>query len=484
MTKELLTSLSLVALLGFFPKTAEAAPQNPAVSAPGVLAEAGRALEQGDLPQAELGFRAAAQANPESPLPWLGLAEVSERRGALPRALRFVRQATERAPSKIEPYLLASRLFVRLGAPAEALGALKKARQLAPRDYRAYLFSALILRDVERLEEAIDLLESARAAGLENPEMTEQLGLLYLASGAPAKAQAVAEEALEQHPEHPGITLVEGLALAGQPERRSEALGWLETALRRGAPDPGRIHLEIATLLLEIERPEEALNHLAEAQEALPESPKALYRLGNALRAAGNLKGASAALERFRELSQAQEQADRQRKEIGTALNEVQQLATQNQLSQALERLAVLRVDQPQEPQVPVLEAKIRFSMGQNEAALEALRESRKLAPNDVEIPYLEGFFLYSMNRPFKAAQALQSALTLNPRLGEAHALLGVLAMGWDDPAEAIDHFRQALEGGMDSADLRLAYARALKSLGHTAESAVQFEAWQRFSGQ
>lgn len=467
-----------------FPILVWATPPPTSSTGSSLLAMAGKALEAGDLRQAESGFRAASAAQPDSPMPWLGLAEVSERRGDLQQALAFVREAAELAPSRVEAYLLAGRLLIRLEAPAEALQALATARQKAPEDDRAYLFAAIILRDVERLDEAIGLLESAQAAGLENPAIAEQLGLLHLASGAPAKAQAVVEGALEKHPEHPGATLAYGLALAAQPERRSEALAWLETALRRGAPDPSRIHLEIATLLLESERTAEALDHLDEAQKALPASPEAFYRLGNALRAAGDLEGATAALTRFRELSQAQDAAERQKKEIGTALNEVQQLASQNRLPEALERLAALRTEQPEEARIAILEAKIKFSMGRREEALESLREGRKLAPNEVEIPYLEGFFLYTMQRPFEAAKALQNALTLAPQLGEAHALLGALALGWEDPAQAIDHFRQALEGGTDSADLRLAYARALESLGRAAESAEQFEAWRRLSGK
>lgn len=471
---------SLLLLTLGWSEVTTAAPDQSATVESSPLVQAGRALQRDDLATAEKQFRAAAEAQPRSPLPWLGLAEVYERRGTLPAALESVRRAGALAPEDAEPVFQAGRLLARLGAPVEALEALAEARRLAPEEGRSYLLAALVLRDVERFEAAIELLEGARAAGLGDPALAEQLGLLLLANGAPAQAQEVAEDLLSVDAGHPGATLVKGLALAGQPEHREEALGWLLKALDLGASDPSRVRLEIATLLLEAGRSEEALEHLHAAREGLPASAEAFYRLGNALRAAGDLEGARSALTRFRELSQEQDRSERVDKELGIALNEVQQLAMQNRLPEAIERLGTLAGAHPSDARIPVLEAKIRFSMGAREEALARLRAGRALAPNEVEIPYLEGVFLYMLERPIEAAAALQAALALNPQLGEAHALLGVLALGWEDPLEAVGHFRRALAAGKDGADLRRAYARALANLGRMEESTEQLEAAQR----
>ena len=65
--------------------------------------------------------------------------------------------------------------------------------------------------------------------------------------------------------------------------------------------------------------------------------------------------------------------------DLGTALNEVQTLATENRLPEALERVEAILADHPREPRALALQAKILFSIGRREEGLAAIVEAREL---------------------------------------------------------------------------------------------------------
>jgi tetratricopeptide (TPR) repeat protein len=448
-----------------------------------LVAEAGRALEEENLEAAEGGFRNALELNPDLALAWLGLSQVHESRGEHLEALKVARRAQKLQPEEATAVLAVGRLLARLGAVPEALATLAEARTLDPQESRAYLLAAILLRDLGRTQEAIELLESGRERGIEEPALSEQLGLLLLSEGEVERARRLAEVALQRHPDRGGLELVMGLALAADPEVRAQAVPRLERALELGAPEPGKIHLELAALL-GAEHSEAALEHLREAVRLLPESAQAYYRLGTALRAAGDMEGARAALLRFQELSRRHDAEDWGGKEVGTALNEAQNLAQENRMGEALEHLDGLLEEHPEEAKVLVLRAKVLFSMGRREEALASMVRARELVPGRVEYHYLEGMFLVRLERLAEAEPVLLRALALDPDLAPAHALLGLVALGREDAAEAVDRFRQALDLGADSPNLRLNYATALRSLGRLEEGEQQMQAYRRLLGE
>ncbi len=448
-----------------------------------LMATAAKALRAGDPETAEARFEEASRLVPGSAKPWLGLAEVHERRGELLRALELARHAWGLAPEEPLAALATGRLLARLGAVGEALEALAAARRLDPREPQACRLAALLLRDADRLDEAVALLEDGLASGIETPEVHEELGLLLLTAGDAERALAVAEVARERHPRSGRLALLTGLALAALPERRGEAADHIEAALELGVPDAGRARLELGTLWLEQGRGEDALPMLEEAARLLPGSPEAHYRLAAARRAAGDAAGARAALARFQQLHRERDAADHRAKQLGAALNEAQSLAQQNRLPEALERLAALLAETPAEPAALALQAKVLFSMHRGPQALASIARARQLDPGKVEHHYLEGLFLARLSRWDDAAAALERALALDASSADAHELLGGIAAKRERPEEAARHFQRALDLGADSPSLRLGYAAALESLGRTRESEQQMRAYRRLKG-
>ena len=414
-------------------------------------------------------------------------------------ALAQARAAAEAAPSAFGPALALARALLTLGRADDALAAFSRARDLAPdgpgaagseaaRDAAsAYIAPALLLRDLDRTGDAIRLLEQGAARRLGSADVHEQLALLRLADGRAGEALAAVSAAAAENLASPGLDLARGLALARDPDRRVEALGYLQRALDAGAGDALVVHLEAADLLVAEERYAEALEHLRAAGELAPEEPEAVYRLGRTLAAAGDRQAARVALDRYRSLEEARERAAESARlasaETASVLSEAQRLAAAGDLEAALERLAGLQgsLDDSRAADVRSLRSKVLFSMGRVDEAAVSAAAARRLEPDRVEHHYLEGMFLHSAGRARDAGPPLERAVALDPDLGEAHALLGMIAAEAGRHAEAARRMERALELGLDgNAPLRFNYARVLDALGRGEEAKAQMAAFER----
>lgn len=413
-------------------------------------------------------------------------------------ALAKARAAVERSPSELGPALALAGALTALGRVDEALAAFAQARELAPAGAggesgvsgeraSAWVVPALLLRDLDRTGDAIRLLEEAVDRRLGSADVHEQLALLRLAEGLADDALAAVSAAEAESLASPGLDLARGLALARDPDRRGETLGYLRRALDAGVGNPVVVHLEAADVLAAEGRFPEALDHLRAAAESAPEEPEVVYRLGRTLAAAGDREAATAALDLYRSLEEARQRAAEAERlattRAASALSDAQSLAEAGDLEAALERLAGLpgRSEDSSAADVHSLRAKVLFSMGRVAEAGASAAEARQLEPNRVEHHYLEGMFLHTGGRAEEAAVALERALALDPGLGEAHALLGMIAAEASRFAEAAERMERALQLGLDnSAPLRFNYARVLEALGRSEEAKVQMEAFER----
>jgi len=460
----------------------QSAPTSEDVTA--LVARAESALESGDLERAQRDFERAAALDVDNPAPLLGLCEIGERRGELFEALELCRKAQRLAPGDPLVSLEVGRLLVRIGAVSEALDALSQTTRLDPNDPTPYILSALLLRDSSRHKEAIAILERAIAQGVGPPEVSEELSLLLLTVGERPRAEAVAREALQDHPHHAGLTMALGLTLTTSPGGREEAAALLSEALELDSPYAARIHLELGKVLMDLSRTDEAIAHLREGARLLPESAEAHYRLATALRTSGDLVAAQKELERFQALSQARDQYEWAAKKVSVDLNEAQKLAFENRLSESLELIEAILASHPQEPRAHALRAKVLASLGRTAEALSSIVRARELEPQVVEYHYLEGRFLGTLGRFDEAAAPLRRAIALDASLASAHELLGVVAANQGRHEEAVILYRHALELGGDTPTLHLNLAEALRHLGRLEESEQELEAYRRRNTQ
>ncbi|MFQ5793382.1 MAG: tetratricopeptide repeat protein, partial [Acidobacteriota bacterium] len=357
-----------------------------------------------------------------------------------------------------------------------------EARRLDPKEPTGYVLAALLLREGGRRAEAVELLQEGLAQGVEEPELAEELSFLLLSMGERQRARDVARDGLERHPRRAGLKMALGLAMVSTPDGRRESVELLSQALELGAPDPARVHLELGSVLSQLGRQDEALEHLREAVRLVPGSAEAHYRLGTALRAAGDLAGAQKQLERFQQLGRERDREEWSAKKLRAALNEAQKLALESRLHDALDRLERVLVSYPTEARAHGLRAKVLSSLGRQSEALESITRARELAPHVVEYHYLEGRFLLEFGRSNEGESCLRRALSLDPRLAPAYELLGVLAAnnGWHE--EAVEHFRRALSLGTDTPPVHLNLAEALRALGRIEESEEEMLAYRRLT--
>jgi tetratricopeptide (TPR) repeat protein len=439
----------------------------------GILAAAGAALEAGELDRAESSFARAASLAPSDARARLGLCEVEVQRQRPVEALEHCREARRLAPEAPLPAVRIGQILAQMGASAEALAAFTDARELDATDPSAYLLPALLLRDAGQRDQAVALLEQGLRDATPLPEVAEELSLVLLSLGEVARARAVSEEALQRWPDSAALELALGLALVSARDELPRAAALLERALDHGAPGPGRIHLELGRLLLDLRHPEEAIEHIRTAISTRPEDPEGYYRLGLALRATGDTAGAMTALNRFQELSGNRDAGEWEAKEVTAALNEAQKFSLENRLFSALERVDAVLVKHPDVSRGHALRAKILSSLKRDPEALAAATRARELGPAVAEHHYLEGLFLVRSGQTGAGAERLRRALALDPTIANAHRVLGILASSHGRASEAAGHFRLAIEHGGETAELRGRLDAALADLGTAGAAAV-----------
>ncbi len=458
--------------------------QPASASTPSTFESALEALRSGDLVEATSLLSEHLAQNPDDARAHLMLSRTLERQGQPTSALTHARRAEELG--NLAAPLQGARLLARLGSLAAAYEATVRAREAEPRSVDAYLLGTLLLRDLGRGAEAYEVATQALERGLENATLYEQHALLALEIGSPQAALTSARAGLAIAPENPQLHFAVAMAMVDSGDLSessiSQAIERLERALELGISGADRVELELADLLLAAERPAEALEYLVRASQRQP-TADIFYKLALTQRQLGNEQAAAAAIERFTELREETATQTSDERTLGVRLNEIQQLAESNQLSEALMRIEALISEHRDSADARALEAKVLFSLQRSDRAVESIRRAVTLAPGDASFRYLEGLFLRLTGDPEGSATALRSALAIRPDLGEAHALLGGIELESEDVGAAVEHFQRAVELGISSPDLHRAYAKALADLGRDAESARQLEAAKRAEG-
>jgi tetratricopeptide (TPR) repeat protein len=368
---------------------------------PAVLYNAGRAAVQlGRFDQGESYLGRSVERLPVSPAGrFLGLylGGREARRAAAVCALRLRRVPEAEAlldglPADAAPTaLLRGELLLQKREPAAAVALLEPlAESLPPAlevDWLQLLGSALL--EVGRSADAAELLEGRHLA---HPKLALSLARARYQGGDPAAALAVVEP------------LARPLLEAGQPP--PAAPGSL----------PAAIVLEYGRLLVALERPADALAALERAAELDRWNGEAWQLQAQALAATGRREEAEAALDRFRELSEARQRASTPGMKGRRLLDDT----TGRRLTEATEWL----------------------ERGQPEAALDIARQEISLAPDDLRPRLFEAGLLLAAGRLDEALRSAEAALELAP---EDPDVLGLAARVRAERGE-LDAERRLLE--------------------------------------
>ncbi len=453
----------------------------------------------------------AEASSPNSPTVHLLRAQFEQRRDDLHAALRAARRAEhldERAGVAATAQLLGQ-----LGAWPAAEERARRALQLQDTPLHRLLL-AWILREQDEVDGAIEVLSVGS-----DPELRRELALLYLSRGEPEVALKSVEGDWPNAVDSEELRATLGLVLAALPERRADAVALLREEVEQRtivtspnsparspdqAPDQdseqdsdgtstppsnllvfdskdavnsgpevsiplSRLRLELGRTLVDLGRFDEALEPLEAAYDSGMRDPALLYVMATAYRRVGNTDDAARALSEFEAARGAEDSTDVTLRQAGATLNEIQRLATSNQLPRALEETDRFLSQFPDSATAHALRAKILFSMnGDSETrsqAVHAIRAAAKIQPGVVEFQYLEGLFLRTMGRTAEALEPLESAVALNPDLAEAHALLGGIWLDLTDPARSLEALDRAIALGAGGAQIDRARELAVEQL-------------------
>jgi len=234
-------------------------------------------------------------------------------------------------------------------------------------------------------------------------------------------------------------------------------------------PDDWALHHQIAQLLLEMDKPAQAVRHFRRVTERLPHQDRYRYALAEALARTGRVQDAWSVLltlQRPRLFSKAD------------ALNELGfELASKGQ-----RKAAVLLFEEAIAAAPTHVEALSNLgialvTMGRANEAWAYYQQALSLEPTNVKTRNNLGAVAAQLGRQDEAVQHFQEALRLEPGNPDTHFNLGVALVEADRIEEAASHFRAAAEGNPQATDARFNLGLIHRQRGKQDDAAAQFEA-------
>lgn len=198
------------------------------------LTRAALAAARGQRSEAEAGYAAILQAQPDRPEALFGLASAlaEERRyeASLPLFLRL----TQLLPGSGRLHYHLARNFMELSRPSEALESLARSLEEDPQLVEAYLVASRILRANQRAEEARELVQKGLGLMPEQPQLINELTGLHLLCGDAQAAGQTSQTLAESLPGNAAVLANAANVLLVQA-RFQEALALCQQASEKNA---------------------------------------------------------------------------------------------------------------------------------------------------------------------------------------------------------------------------------------------------------
>jgi len=246
----------------------------------------------------------------------------------------------------------------------------------------------------------------------------------------------------------------------------------------------------IALVLLESGRPDEALQAAHQAAQLHPQDPVSRNTLGTAFFSVGEYGLAIGQYKRAVRLDQGYVEAwvnlgntyftvgvgdsARRAYEVAVSLGAGEQLRYQAARAAAIagdidggvEYLVRGGLFAPGSVRALIVRGNLAAEAGDVETAVASLRQAIELAPTSVEAWHELGFVFARANRFAEAKQTFERALSIDPNSSVIHNSLGVLAEQMGDLQTAIRHFREAARRAPDDPEVLRNLGGALVQTG------------------
>jgi tetratricopeptide (TPR) repeat protein len=207
---------------------------------------------------------AVAKYRPLQPEFYIELADAWISRGDSQKAIPLYREAVRRRSDSLAGLLGLGRALEKAGQPTGAAEAFRRATQAAPDDALSWRELGQIYVKQGKRAEAATALERSLQLDAEAPEAHYAFGLLWSQPGGdPGRAEASFREAIRLAPDYPEAHM--NLAILLFERQRAEEAGYhFERALRY-RPNYALAHLNYAVMLQKLNRTSEAALHLKQA---------------------------------------------------------------------------------------------------------------------------------------------------------------------------------------------------------------------------
>lgn len=413
------------------------------------MRQAGAYLAAREYGAALAAYRQAAAANPESPLPWLGIGQIYLLQNQSVLATAAFLEAQHRGGSAEAVFGLAES-YASQGDWAAATRNLLRAQALAPDDARVY--AALGRASVAQglFDQAKDYLAQALQMDASDEEAAAAHALLgRLVAGDDPQ---LAANHFEQAGDTDMLAVLDAVNIEHDPARRALLLGiaalqrnelvlarhHLERAMS-DAPDDAEAHAYLAHTLDQLGETVTARALLEQALALDEDSTLAYYFMGTHHRLVGNLEAAQAAL--WQALLRDPENAALRAEMAGTFVDQ-SDYASAEEWYQGAVAMAPDEVGF----HLMLVHFYIDHLYRVAEAGVPAAQALFELSPKDAQAYDLLGWTYHLAGQPSEALQALLQALILDPDLVSAHYHLGSLyaTTGQNDAARS--HLQRAID--------------------------------------
>ncbi len=243
-------------------------------------------LDKGDASAARDVFRRLTQQFPRSDRAWAALGLLDANLGNFDQAETALSQALQENPLLPEVQLAYGEVLLRRGDATNALNAFKAASNLLREDPAVQARSGQALAALGRYVEAEPLLRISIEQGFNDTDVQRTLVLCLIQQGSLSEAERLLDRV------GPGSEgdgeILKGMLLLGQ-DLPGEALAIMEPLSRQRSGEPMVLNLLAATLF-RLERYENAVDVLTQANEMLPSDPIIQNNLTNAKAALAAVK--------------------------------------------------------------------------------------------------------------------------------------------------------------------------------------------------
>lgn len=399
-------------------------------------------------------FDGAPESLKDRPRYWLALGTSEVRGGDLAAAETALARAVELSSDQDESRDRLAALAgltetqLRQGKEAEAVATSDVLLKAAPKNPLAKMLRGQALAASGDPAAARTLLEEAVSADPDNAQARILLGLVNMQQGNLGQAEMHLARVVARDPDN--VRAQQLLAtVRSQLQTPQATLEALKPALGQATTDPALLTLA-GRLSLQSGNRSEALGYLAQASEAAAQgTPEAQIDVASAYIAAGDLESATRVLEAMPQGSGA---AGLQRETLLAAA-----LLRQGKVDEAVARADALVKQLPGDPTARKIAGGIYASAGKADRARAEWRRVVELQPDDVGARMNLARLDLADGKPDAAAAELQQALDHDPKNLQATLGMASIAQSRNDP-EAVERWlKKAADDHPASVDVRMA---------------------------